>query len=223
MTTTIGHILYWDCLFELLTVAVLGLISLKSYSIFRVTREKKYKWFSYSFATIALAFLGRISMNFVVYTQEIKQIVAGAVIATFRHTSASYVAWNYGLFSYRALMLLGLIGIFLIITNSEKKKSWILMFYLVLLTAFVSMKVPYIFNLSAAVILALIFAQFYQNFLDRPKRNSWGVAMAFFFIFTSQVTFIFASFNHSMYVVGQVIQLGGYLMLLAVYIRVLRR
>ncbi|MBT4114723.1 hypothetical protein HOD83_01310 [Candidatus Woesearchaeota archaeon] len=223
MVTAIGHVWYWDCVFELLMVAVLTLISLHSYSIFRLIKEAKYKWFSYSFAVIALAFVGRIAMNLVIYTTHVRKVVSGAVIATFKHVSASDILWHYGLFTYRSFMLIGLIGIFLIITESKEKKSWILMLYLAILTAFTSMQVPYVFSLTAAVLMGLIFAKFYQNFVNRPKKSAWGVAMAFFFIFASQVTFIFASFNYSLYVAGQVIQLLGYLMLLAVYIRILRR
>lgn len=223
MVISIGHVWYWDCFFELLMVTVLGLISLQSLSIFRLTKEKKYKWFSYSFAALAVAFIGRIAMNFVVYTTQIRKVISGTVIATFRHTSASAVLWNYGLLTYRSLILVGLIGIFLIITESKEKKTWLLLFYLALLTAFLSIRIPYVFSLTAAVILALIFVRFYQNFLDRPKKSAWAVAVAFFIIFVSQVTFIFASFNYSLYVAGQVIQLMGYLLLLAVYVRILRR
>ena len=131
---TLGYSLYLGCVFEAFMVGILALISLHSYSIFRITKEDRYKWFGLSFAVIALAFIGRIMMNLVVYTQEIRRKVAGAIIVTFKHTSASDFAWNYGLFAYQSLMLIGLIGIFLIITRSKEKKNWILMFYLVILS-----------------------------------------------------------------------------------------
>jgi hypothetical protein len=214
---------YLNCIFETIMVAVMFLISLYSYSIFKLSKENKYKWFSYSFLLIAIAFIGRILMNFVVYTRSIRKVVANTVIMTFNHTSASDVLWNYGLFGYRLFLLVGLLGIFLIIVRSCEHKNWLLIFYLAILTALVSMQVPYIFNLTAAVILGLITLQFYQNYSKRPKKTSFGVATAFFIIFLSQVTFIFERFNYSLYVAGNVIQLVGYLLLLSVYIWILRK
>jgi hypothetical protein len=222
MVASIAHVWYWDCIFELIMVAILALISFHSFSIYKIMRENKYKWFSYSFFAIALAFVGRIAMNFIIYTHQIRRVVSGAVIATFRHTSASDVLWHYGLFTYRSLMLIGLLGIFLIITDSKEKKNWILMFYLAALTAFTSMQIPYIFNLSAAVILGLIFVKFAQNYIKNSRKSSFGVAAAFLTIFFSQVTFIFVSFDYSLYVAGQIIQLLGYMLLLAVYVAILR-
>jgi len=213
---------YMDCIFEIIMVAVLILISLHSYSIFKISREKNFKWFSYSFFVIALAFVGRILMNTVIYTQNVRQKVAGLIITTFKHTSASDVLWNYGLFGYRTLMLLGLIGIFLIITKSRKKKNWLLLGYLAVLTALASMQIHYIFNLTATVILALISLQFYQNYLKHPRKSTLGVTAAFSVIFLSHAIFIFEGFNHLLYVAGEIVQLVGYLLLLAVYIALLR-
>lgn len=214
---------YMDCIFEIIMVAVLLLISMHSYSIFKISREKSFKWFSYSFFIIALAFVGRILMNAVIYTQEIRKKIAGVVVLTLRHTQASAILWDYGLFGYRTLMLLGLIGIFLIITKSKKKKNWLLLGYLAVLTALASMQIPYIFNLTAAAILSLIGLQFFQNYLKHPRKSTLGVTAAFSVIFLSHAIFIFEGFNHLIYVAGEIVQLVGYLLLLAVYIALLRK
>lgn len=214
---------YIDSIFEIVMVAVMVLISLYSYSVFKLLKEQKFKWFSYSFFIIALAFVGRILMNIVIYTQEIRKKLANVIIITFKSTSASNTLWHYGLFSYRTLMLLGLIGIFLIITNSRKRKNLLLLFYLAVLTAFTSMRIPYVFSITSAVILALITLQLYQNYLHRPKKSALGVAIAFCVIFLSHIIFIFEGFSHLLYILGEVVQLAGYLLLLAVYISILRK
>jgi hypothetical protein len=214
---------YMNVIFEIIMAFVLCLISLQSYSIFKLSKENKYKWFSYSFFAIALAFAGRILMNIVIHTQNIRKIVAGAVIVTFNNTGASSILWNYGLFTYRIFMLVGLLGIFLIITNSKEKKNWLLLFYLAISTALASMHIKFMFSLTCAIILGLISLQFYQNYKIRPKKSSFGVALSFYIIFLSHAIFIFEQFDHSLFVVGEVVQLAGYILLLAVYVSILRK
>jgi hypothetical protein len=223
MHLTLDQVAYMGCAFEAIMALILIAISFYSYSIFRITREKNYKLFSASFMLIAVSFIGRVIMQFVIYTAPLRKTVSDVVVLTLKHNSASDVLWHYGLFSYRTLMLMGLIGIYLVLTKSKEKKNWILLSYLAVLTAVVSMKQLYVFDLTAAVILLLVFAQFAKNYARRPSKRSLGVAIAFLTIFFSHISFIFMNFDYSMFVAGKIIQLFGYLTLLAVYVGILLR
>ena len=220
---TLDQVTFMGCAFEAIMALVLLAISFYSYSIFKITREKSYKWFSASFALIAMSFIGRVIMQFVIHTNSLRKTVSDVVVLTLKHNGASDILWHYGLFSYRTLMLLGLIGIFLILTKSKEKKSWILLGYLAIMTAVVSMRQMYVFDLTAAAIILLIFAQFAKNYMRRPSKRSLGVALAFLIIFFSHISFIFMNFDYSMFVAGKIIQLLGYLTLLAVYVGILLR
>ncbi len=223
MISQLAQVAYVGCIFELIMAFILLLISFNSYSIYKVINENKYKWFALSFFSIALAFVSKLIMNFMIYTNEFREVVSTVVISAFQNTSATYYLGYLVFFSSRILMLVGLTGIFLIITNSKEKKNWILLLYLAILTAYASTKISYIFNITAAVILGLIFLRFYQNYINKPKKGALGVALAFFTICLSYITFIFVSFDYSLFIAGEIIQLMGYLILLVVYLSILRK
>jgi hypothetical protein len=223
MHLTLDQVTYMGCAFEAIMALILLAISFYSYSVFKITREKNYKWFSASFMLMAISFIGRVIMEFVIYTAPLRSKVSDVVVLTLKYNSASDILWHYGLFSYRTLMLLGLMGIFIILTKSKEKKNWILLGYLAILTSVVSMQLLYVFDLTAAVILLLIFAQFAKNYMRRPSKRSLGVALAFLIIFFSHISFIFMTFDYSLFVAGKIIQLLGYLTLLAVYVGILLR
>jgi hypothetical protein len=126
-------------------------------------------------------------------------------------------------------MIMGLIGIYLVIDKQAKeqvnKKTLILLTYLAFLSAILSHFYFIIFHITNILILSFITIIFYNNCRKKWKctRASKLITAAFFLILISQIFFIMILFNLDYYVLGEIAQLVGFIILLISYFMVLKK
>ncbi len=115
--------------------------------------------------------------------------------------------------------------IFLIASKIRLKDKKIIAtsFYFVIITTILSMKMFYALYATLAVLLGSIIVYYYKNYKQKKSRSSMFVFLAFVFIFISQFFFIFMLYSKQIYVVGEVIQVVGYLLLLIAFIMVFKK
>ena len=126
-----------------------------------------------------------------------------------------------GLFFYRLFTLLGLFVLYSIY-EKQSKANIALMTYFIAISVFFSKEEYYIFYLTSLIFLGIISNRYYQNYKDNKENTSGMLATSFLIITLSQIFFIFANSAKHFYVVGEVIQLIGYIALLITFIRVLK-
>ncbi|MBW3010898.1 hypothetical protein KY326_01625 [Candidatus Woesearchaeota archaeon] len=213
-----------DSIFEFVTVIVAILVAVYSYKCFRLSRDQKYKWFSLSFAGIAAGFLAKIMTNFTLYHEVVKTKAVGLLVLTSRYVQRDIFFLSTTTFFYHLLILLGLLGLYLCIYKSYKQKQDI---FILLFLAFISTVGSHyryqVFHITAAVLLFFIFRHFYKNYLKKMTKNTLLVALAFCLLLISQILFTFIGLDPQLYVIGEVIQLVGFVLLLATYIIVLKK
>lgn len=212
-----------DSLFELVTVIVTMLIAIYAHKIYKLTQEKKYRFFSYSFLLISISYIIKILMDVSVYyptTKIVKIGILTVVTHTFERLDAFY---SIGYFVLRFLLLLGLLGIFLVLEKREDWKSAFLLIYLAFVSALFGNYLYHVFHITTSLFLLLIFVYYHNNYMNYKSKNSFFVASSFFLIFVSQLIFIALSLHPVLYVVGESIQLLGYLLLLFTFISILKK
>ena len=104
----------------------------------------------------------------------------------------------------------------------KKRVVWLLL-YFAIITAILSIFSYFIFHLTLVVLLSMIVHHFFCNSKLHPSKTANMVFYAFLLLLLSQMVFIFNLLNKNLYVVGEVFQLAGYVVLLVTYIMVLKK
>lgn len=216
-----------DCIFELVSVIVLLLLALSTYRLYKFTKNKHHLYFGASFIALALGFIAKILTNVEIYYPEaIINTVGAKTVFTITGIIHSSLIFTAGYFFYRLFLLLGFLGLIFIITHS-KELRWIpLTVFLVFVITLFSTFAYYIFHLTAAVLLFYITFYLYKNW--RKTRRKKKIVplltfLSFLSLFISAVVFIFVIVNSYFYVLAELLQFLGFLLLLIGYIILMRK
>lgn len=208
-----------DTLFEAISIFVTFLIAFTAYKFYKLAGEEKYKWFSISFFLIALAYIFKILTNFFVYNEEqVRQTLGGyTYIVSYIHEY--YYIEIFGTLAFRFFMLIGLFGLYYIINKCQDKKTIPIIVFLIFLTTIFSNVQYFAFHLTAALILGLIVWQYYDSCKRQKKTFTLcNPVIAFSALFLSQLIFALLFLTPKVYVVAEIIQVFGFLLLLYNYV-----
>lgn len=202
-----------DIIFEILAVIVTLIISLYSFRLYKFTHERSHKYFAVFFMAFAVSFLAKIATNFVLYYQNSVKTALEPMIVKYQLLSKSMFFFQTGYDIHRFLLLIGLLGIYWLVSKSQDNEHrWIISFLLLIITLF-SFQTYFVFHLTAAILLGFIVKHF-KNICDCVKKKTASHArlnlLAFTLLLFSQVVFIFTWLNTGIYVVAEVIQLAGF-------------
>lgn len=204
-------------------VALLVLLSIAVFATkyYRIKKSRNYLYLALSFYLIALSFFSKILINFTIYYQVLHTQVIGSIKYTQVILKSSEILAVSGLFFYRLFTLLGLFMLYSIY-EKQSKANMFLMAYFVAISVFFSKEAYYIFYLTSFILLAIISNRYYQNYRKNREKASGTLAASFSVIALSQIFFMFVNFTKHFYVVGEAIQLIGYVVLLVAFITVLK-
>ncbi|MFP4524716.1 MAG: hypothetical protein ACLFO2_05430 [Candidatus Woesearchaeota archaeon] len=214
----------YDIIFELLGILVTGLIGLYSLKLYRFSKERTYKYFGLSFLAFAVSFAAKIATNFVLYYKHTVKTTLQEVIITHNLLQKSNLLLQAGYDVHRFLLLLGLLGIYWIVSKSiENEHRWLLLYLLFVVSLF-SFSTYYVFHLTAAFLLLFITRHLYKVAMRRkaPKTAKLNF-LAFTLLLLSQLVFVFVRINKAIYVVAEFVQLAGFVVFLFSILRLVFR
>ncbi len=221
----------WDIVFDVVGLVAALLIAAYSWRLYNVNRENRFAYFSLAFILVTIGFIMKILTSGIVYYTPIRDVaadvlrpVAGAGLRF------SQLLYRGGFFLQMAPML----GAWLLIFFTSQKPrerlrkfyevSQIALFiYLILLISVVANFKYFVYYLTAAVLLGLIVLNYYKNYLNSGNQNAFRVMLSFLFILLGHLFFVFVFLNNSLYVIGEVLMLIGFILLLYTYSHVTRR
>lgn len=208
----------FDTTFDFIALVATILIALYSHNLYQFSGEKKHFYFSLSFASIAGAFffkvLGSLTLYYVV--TEFKTI--GVVQVVTQSVQIFNSLTLLGALAFYVLMLLGFGGIYMIVNEIHSwKNAWLISYFVIIVAGF-SISAFYLSHLTAILFLIFIVQQYYLNHKKKPRKKAIKhVYYSFGLILLSQVAFLFNVLNPLLYVVGEFLQLGGYILILYTY------
>ena len=207
--------------FSFIVILSISIISLKYYRLNKL--NKKYYYLAFSFFLICLSFLFKIITNLTVYYDQIGPSSKPEIIKTVADTIISYNIFSYLTFAAFALLnLLGLYYLYSIYQKEQSKSSIFLIGYFILITTYFSYLNYYIFHITALILLSLITTLYLKKYDINKYKNTKLLAYSFGTIALSQILFIFTTIGRLFYVVGEIVQLGGYALLLLVLRRAIK-
>ena len=221
-----------DIVFTAVTLVISFLITAYSWRVFKLSSDRRFAYFSFSFLLISLAFTFKLITYGNVYFAPVREITGGLLRPIAEPGGETYrnLFYRAGFFLQMASMLGAWLLIYLISQKSRERLKKFheltqigLFVYLVLLIAIVSTFVAPVFFITSLVLLSLIVLNYYRNYLNTGKKNAWLVMAAFFSIMLAHLSFIFVEYVGSFYFVGMSLMLFGFLLILYVYRKVTRR
>ncbi len=203
-----------DYIFDFVSVIVGLLISYFSYKTYKYTSQKKYFYFAGSFFLVAMAFVAKILATIPVYSKELKVETVGLITVTSQVINK--VTWinQFGISIARLIMLLAFLILLLVSLKIKDKKIVLLLIYLLIISTTLVSGSYIVFHVTLLLMLGILFLNYRKNYLRVKSLNAKLVMYAFFALAVSQVFFIFERLVKHFYVIGESVQLIGYLMLL---------
>lgn len=222
----------YDLLFEGIILIIALLIAGYSWRIYWLNKENKFAYFSLAFILVSMSLAFKMLSSSVLYSFPLRE-TAAQVLAPITGPGLRYTGLFYGaaFLLHMASMLGAWLLIFLVSQKSRSRLrkfhevSQIALFvYLVLLISVVSNFKYFVFYLTASVLLGLIVLNYYKNYLNTGKNcNAFMVMLAFLFILAGNLFQVFVYLNNSLYVVGEVMLLVGFLILLYTYRKIIKK
>ncbi len=202
-----------DCIFEYFGIVVFLLIAFFAYKATRITNDKKTKWLFISFLLIAGSYLIKAFKDLNFYFPVEREVFIGNFHLKYASIAIIQSEVLINAIS-RILFLLGLVGLYFLITRSEEKRHVFLLVFFTTIVTYISSFIPHLFHLTNVVLLAEIsYFYFKKTKLKQPSQKM--IMTAFLCLMLSQVLFL--TFLSRFYVNAKILELIAFIFFLIAY------
>jgi hypothetical protein len=213
--------------FILIVLSTFFILSIRSY---RLSNKKNFLYLGAGFLLIALAQLSSVLTQIVLYYNlSIFQYLGQALVNyNFSNSFDEIIesVYFFGFFLNRFLTLLGLFLIYKLPSKEKESGDLVLAVYLLFVLCLFSplnSQVYYIFHLTVLLILGLIIKNYYNIYSKNKNINTKMLVIVFGILLLSRINFLFLVKSPLFYVMGNIIELVGYVVLLLLMTRILRQ
>lgn len=210
-----------DVIIDIVSICVLLLIAFFSINYYRIKKNRNYLYFALSFIILASSFLIKILMNINIYYKIIETKQLGIITVVYQSVKSSG-----GLFytSFALYWFLTTLGFYILYSTYQKQsmQSFFLGTYLLFISTYFAYPDYRAFYLTSLVILILITINHSRKYIKKRHFTTKLAALSFGIMAMSQIFFILVDAANRFYVIGEVIQLIGYISLLITFIMVLK-
>ena len=215
----------FDSIIELIAAIISIFLIYYSYKCFKLTKEKKYLYFSAAFLSLTLGFIAKIISTLIIYRPTIRTSAIGSSIhKAFAEITPFYIN-SIAFSAHIFFMLLGFMILFLIISRLTWKNQRVvaLLVYFVFLATWISFIHCQMLYLTSFALLLLITYSYYGNYKVVRSEKSKFVVVAFGILLVSQAFFVFAVYSEIIYVLAELLQLLGFVYLLIPFILIFKK
>jgi hypothetical protein len=210
-----------DFIFDIFGMIILLVISIFSWKFYEINKKGKHLMMFVAFGVLGASFVFKIITYFMLYltTFELQVLNVFGQLVYYMEPNNIYFTISFVIYS-----LLTLVGFYILYTIYEPKlpakASLLIMYFLIIVTLFTEN--AYVFlHLTAMILTALITLSLWSNYKKNKLENTKGLAVSFGVLTFSRIFFILAALYSPMYVIGELVQFGGYVLLMFIFMRVL--
>ena len=211
-----------DVLIDTFSFVILMLLFSLAFRSYKMSKNKSSLYLGLGFFLMALAEVSIILTKFVLYYDNSITAQIGAAIVTYNVVSTVDIFYYIGFFFSRLLVLLGLYMIYKIPYDAKITKDFLIILYLIFVTALLSHSMYYFYHLTALIFLASIIANYKRTYDETKMKTTKILILGFSVMALSQIIFIFSKFTASIYATAQMVQLLSYAILLALIIQIVQ-
>ena len=211
-----------EMLIDLFSIIVLSLIATFSMKYYKLDKKNKnYFWFAISFILLSVSFLFKILVNFLIY-YDLIDIPNFEFFSSTSNIVLTEVLFSIAFFIYMLIALVGLFILYEIYQKNHSKQQFLLMLFFILIITYFATSGYFVFHLTSLLFLSFISINYFKNYLKKKNKYSQILFFSFLIITFSQLIFIFVALYNSLYVLAEITQLIGYLLLLITFIGVIK-
>ncbi|MGA2130264.1 MAG: hypothetical protein ABSG05_01455 [Candidatus Pacearchaeota archaeon] len=209
-----------DLIIDIFSFVVLALFTFFAYKYYKMSKNKGTANLGKGFGFIALAELADIATKLVLFYHVGPSRAIGEALITNNIISSVDIFYYAGFFFFRFFMLLGLYFIYRLPKNQKRSlEDYILMFYFILISAFIGQEFFYIFHITAFLLLVLIIESYIKIYKENKFLNTKILIIGFSILALSQMLFIFSNIA-LFYAIADVVELISYIIFLGLIIRI---
>ena len=207
----------YDIVLELAFAIITLIVSIFSFKIFKLTKQRQLKLFGISFLFISLSYFVQSFVNFAIViklNEEICRIIKVITVNT----------WNtFGIYAYVILFVAGLITLAYMTFKVNNNKIYLLLLMVSVFALLISPNTLYLYHIISSILLTFIVLHYFKNYIKRKQLKTLLVLSAFIFLLFGRVHFIL-SVNHGLYyILGHFLELFAYLLILTNLLLVIRK
>ncbi len=194
-----------DLFMDILSALILLSIGFVAFRHYWFSGRKNHLLFAFGLGVYASGLVFKVARNFIFYSGDIADITLSQI-----HSSVAFVSWM--VIVSRILIVLGLLFIFFLYYTSPKEVQAITVF-LVLVSLILSDSVYVIFHMISALLAFFIGFHFSRSRKKHSFSQKNFLSLSFFLISISHILFFFISFSGWFYIIGEFVQLCGFILL----------
>lgn len=208
-----------DIMIEAFSLIVLVIFTVIAYRYYKMNKNRNILYLGSGFGLIAMAQLATILTKLVLYYDIGPSQQIGQAIITSQIVNSVDFFYYAGFFFYRFLTLLGLYILYRLPRERKSIGDYAIIVYFVLISAFLSQEIFYLFHLTALFILILIVEKYSWIYEKNRFFNTKILMLAFGLLALSQLIFVLSTID-ILFVLGNVVELISYTIFLALIIRI---
>lgn len=205
-------------IFSFIVLAIFFILAVKNY---RLNKNKKLLYLGLGFGLIALAQLASIFTKLVLYYDIGPSQAIGQAIITAHLINSVDIFYYTGFFFHRFLTLAGFYTIYRLPQKRLLFGDYALVVFFILLSSLLSKEFFYLFYLTAFYLLILIISAYYTIYKKNKFANTKILITAFGILALAQIMYLFSKIG-VFYVIANTIELGSYLMLLFLIVKIFK-
>lgn len=214
-----------DLAIDVFSLCVIILIAISAIKFYKINnQQKKYRYLIASFILLAISFIFKIFTHFTIYYTATQTRYFGNIAFVYQSLKSSYFLVFWGLLGYRVLSLLAFYFLYLTYVNekTDSKMSIILIAYLIFIASYFSQSAYYIYYISSFFILYMIVDKIYTIYQNTKYKKTKLLVISFSILMLSQAVSILININEIFYLIAELIQLTGFIILLYTFLKVLK-
>jgi len=210
-----------DILIDTFSLVILLLLFSLAFKSYKVSKNKSSLYLGLGFLLIGLAEISTILTKIVLYYDTSITSQIGMAIVTSNIVSTVDIFYYIGFFFSRLLVLLGLYVIYKIPYEAKITKDFLIILYLIFVTALLSHSLYYFYHLTALIFLASIIDNYRKTYQKTKLKTTKILVVAFSIMALSQIIFLFSKLAY-IYAIAQMVQLLSYAILLVLIVKIIK-
>ena len=205
--------------FNVLVLLLIAAFSMRFYFL-KKQENKNYLFFAASFILLAISFLWKMVTDLTVIYEIIKVKQVGILDVTFKTIYTEKVLFVAGHLAHYLFLLLGLYILYVVLNRKSTMNHLFILYFIIITTIFSNFSY-FVFHLTALVLLMGIAYRYYFIYKSNKRKSTKLLFTSFCVLALSQVLFMPVKLYVNIYIVAQIAQLIGFLILLIAFIMVM--
>ncbi|PIO06863.1 hypothetical protein COT47_02510 [Candidatus Woesearchaeota archaeon CG08_land_8_20_14_0_20_43_7] len=208
-----------DLVIDAISTAILFLIALYAFSFHKVDMDgrKRYITTSTAFLLLSMSYLIRTITYYFVYFTAFEQNKIESILVTTDIIASNHALFYSSVLLFRFLALSGFYLLFLLYFRRLDLMTKLLIWYLILVSLYLSFLEPFVYNLTAFMFLAGITVHHIQNMTRYKCRSTKMITVSFIILAITQLVLSLKGVDVRFYAAAKMIQMVGYGLLLITF------